>query len=136
MMEIVAIESDKVESIWPQVRDHINAALDYTKGEISESLVKEKLIKGENLLLVVFDKEIIASIVCEIIQTCGVKVCHILACGGTKADTWLDKWYDLIVPLAKEQGCSRISISGRVGWIKKLGKYGFKHAYTTIDQDI
>ena len=136
MVKIVAIEPDKIDSIWNQVKPHIDAALSYTKGEMVADSIKKKLLSGENLLLLAIDEGILASIVCELVQTAEVKVCHIVACGGVRADIWLDKWYEVIVPLAKEQNCQRISISGREGWKKKLGKYGFKHAYTTLDQEL
>ena len=136
MIQIVAIEPGKIDSIWKQVKPHIEAALYYTKGEISSEQIKDKLLKGEDLLLLAIEDGILASIVCEIVQTATIKVCHIVTCGGVRADVWLDKWHETIVPLAKEQGCKRISLSGRKGWEKKLGKYGFKHAYTTLDQEL
>ena len=122
--------------MWDQVKHHIEAALYYTKGEIAAEDIKEKLLTGEDLLLLAIEDGILASIVCEIVQTATIKVCHIVACGGVRADVWLDRWNEIIVPLAKEQDCQRISLSGRKGWEKKLGKYGFKHAYTTLDIDI
>jgi len=136
LVSIVAIEPDKIDKMWPRVKPHIDAALRYTKGEIVADSIKEKLLKGEDLLLLAIEDGILASIVCEIVQTATIKVCHVVACGGVRADIWLDKWHEIIVPLAKEQGCQRISLSGRKGWEKKLGKYGFKHAYTTLDQEL
>lgn len=125
-----------MDSIWNQVKPHIDAALYYTKGEMVAEGIKEKLLTGEDLLLLAVEDGILASIVCEIVQTATIKVCHVVACGGVRADIWLDKWYEIIVPLAKEQGCQRISLSGRKGWEKKLKRYGFEHAYTTLDQEL
>jgi len=59
-----------------------------------------------------------------------------VAAGGKNADTWLDEWYNQIVPIAKDQGCVRLSVNGRKGWEKKLSKYGFKHAYTTLHREL
>jgi len=136
MINIVAVQPDKIDSVWDQAKPHIDAALRYTKGEMVADSIKEKLLTGENLLLLAIEGGILASIVCEIVQTAKIKVCHIVACGGVRADIWLDKWYEVIVPLAKEQNCQRISVSGRKGWEKKLKGYGFKHAYTTLDQEL
>lgn len=136
MGEIVAIEPNKIESIWPQVKDQIQSALNYTKGEISLNQVKEQLIKGNNLLLLVIDKKVIASVVCELVDTASLKVCHILACGGEQIDSWLADILKTIKTIAKEQGCKRVSLTGRKGWERKLNKDGFKHAYTTLDLDI
>jgi len=136
LVSIVAIAPDKIDLIWQRVKPHIDAALSYTKGELDADSIKDKLEKGEDLLLLAIEEGILASIVCEIVQTATIKVCHVVACGGVRADIWLDKWYEIIVPLAKEQGCQRISISGRKGWEKKLKVYGFNHAYTTLDQEL
>ena len=137
MVEIVSIPPQDIDLIWERVSHQIDSALSHTKGELKLSTVYDRLIANEILLLVVADKnQIAASIVVEFPETDGPKVCHIMACGGDKADLWLDKWYDAIIPIAKEQGCSRLALTGRKGWIKKLSKYGFKHAYTTLEQDI
>jgi len=74
--------------------------------------------------------------VCELVNTENGRVCHIVAAGGKNADTWLDEWYNQIVPIAKDQGCVRLSANGRKGWEKKLSKYGFKHAYTTLHREL
>jgi hypothetical protein len=136
MVEIVAINRDRIDDVWPEVESQIQRALDYTRGELTTDYIKTQLESGNALLLLALDGAILASIVCEIVDTASLRVCHIIACGGEKADIWLDKWHEVIVPLAKEQGCRRISLSGRKGWVKKLQKYGFNYAYTTIDQEI
>ena len=137
MIKIVAIESNQIETAWPRVKGHIQAALDKAKGELSIETIKDRLLNKTSMLLVAADGIVIlASIVCELVETESGRVCHIIAAGGKHADTWLDEWYNQIVPIAKDQGCVRISLNGRKGWEKKLKKYGFNHAYTTLHREL
>jgi hypothetical protein len=133
----MAIPPLSISCMWDDVELHISRALAHTRGELKAETLKRRLIENDAILLVVLEhNNIIAAIVAEIVETDGPRVCHIIACGGHKADLWLDKWYSVIIPIAKEQGCTRLSLTGRKGWVKKLSKYGLSHAYTTLDQDI
>ena len=137
MIEMVAIEHKQIETIWPRVKDHIQAALSHSKGEISLETIKGRLLENRSLLLLACENVVIlASIVCELVDTDNGRVCNIVTCGGSDSDTWLDEWYNQIVPIAKDQGCVRISLNGRKGWEKRLKKYGFEHAYTTLHREI
>lgn len=137
MTQIVAIESKQINNIWPRVKDQIDSALKRSKGELSLETLKNRLLNKESLLLLATDNLVIlASIVCELVDTDNGRVCHIVAAGGKNADTWLDEWYNQIVPIAKDQGCVRISLNGRKGWEKKLNKYGFEYAYTTLHREL
>jgi len=110
MPEIVAIEARQIDTIWPKVKDHIQSALDHSKGELSIETLKQRLNDKQSLLLLATDGLIIlASIVCELVNTENGRVCHIVAAGGKNADTWLDEWYNQIVPIAKDQGCGKWS---------------------------
>lgn len=137
MIQIVAIEHEKIDQIWPRIKDHIQMALDHSKGELSINTLKKRLDENRSLLLLASDgADILASIVCELVDTDSGRVCNIVTAGGEKADTWLDEWYNQIVPIAKDQGCVRISLNGRKGWEKKLKKYGFDYAYTTLHREL
>lgn len=137
MVKIVAIENLRIMEIWDQVKDQIQDALSHSKGELTLPTLLDRLLNKQALLLVAADgMDILASITCELVETESGRVCHIITAGGKNADSWLDEWYNQIVPIAKDQGCVRLSVNGRKGWEKKLSKYGFEYGYTTLLREL
>ena len=56
-----------------------------------------------------------------------------LACGSTQA---ILRAEPKITALAKELGCDYISLSGRVGWPRRLKEHGWKHLLSTMYKEV
>lgn len=137
MIHVIAMPPGEIYRLWDEVKVQIGSALEYTRGELDLDQVLKDLEKNRCLLMLIIENSVIlGSIVIEFVQMAKVKVAHIIACGGERVDDWLYDWWEEFLPVAKEQNCTRVSVSGRPGWVKKLSCLGFKHAYTTVDQDI
>ena len=67
--------------------------------------------------------------VTQIIRFPQKKACNLLLTAGTDLGLWSSEMLSQIEQFAKEQGCDLIMGQGRKGWIKVVGKYGFKTQY-------
>jgi hypothetical protein len=61
------------------------------------------------------------------------KVCIITACGGSGMKRWLPL-LDGIEAYARDEGCTRVRIYGRKGWLRVLDGYREKHVI--MDKEI
>jgi len=133
MVDITAIKPQEIEQQWDTIKPFISRALEHSLKEYSADDLKHKMIKGEYLLLGFYDGgKILAIVSAELLTYPRKKIVNIVTAAGSNMDSWLDEWWNAITVLAKEQGADEITVSGRVGWLKALKKYGFKRQYTVL----
>ena len=58
------------------------------------------------------------------------KSLHFMIVGGNLEE--IISLHDTYVKIAKEHGCSYMSLSGRKGWLPTLKRRGWKHQFTTM----
>ena len=51
---------------------------------------------------------------------------------GQWMELWMDHLFDALVKVAKSQSCDALRLEGRLGWVKKLKRYGFKPISQTL----
>lgn len=131
------IPSEDAAAFWPNVKDHCQDALLATFSDIPVDRVLELIVDGTIILVVVtIDDEIRASMTCEIIDTCSGKSCHIVTIGGEDLERWASDWLPVWIQIAREQGCSQLTVKGREGWARYGRKFGFVHQFTQMKLDI
>lgn len=128
---IAAIPIDQIDAYWPDVSPLLEKALEHGAGDLTLDYVYNDLKSGEEILLVVWDKEIKAAITMEIVEGRRTRWVNTVLCGGTDADSWLQEWLDAAVRIAEEQEAELLA-TGRRGWLRKLKPYGFEELQTVV----
>jgi hypothetical protein len=107
--------------IWPRVAPLVARALEHADGDQTALSVKESLEAGNRQLFVTWP-EVDAMVVTAIESRPGQKVLHIFACAGRLPVDWrailgeIERW-------AAAQGCRRVELQGRKGWVRMLPDY-------------
>ena len=71
----------------------------------------------------------------EVLESARGRLCNIVVLAGAKFETWrplesyLAKW-------ARENGCVRLTMVGRRGWVRRLSAGGWREAAVTLERSI
>lgn len=109
-------------------RHHIEAALEYSGGTHEFDDVRRGILDGRMQLWP--GKR--SAAVTEIIQYDRKKVLHVFLAGGD-----MDELIDMIDSAERwgaEQGCTSMTMSGRKGWERVLGKHGFRPVMIVMER--
>jgi hypothetical protein len=86
--------------------------------------------------VVVSDGEIEAFIATETFQ-CPLRKVLVLRFGAAKnMASCIDLVLNTLEQHARDNGCSSVEISGRMGWLRALDKHGYEPAYVTLSKEI
>jgi hypothetical protein len=86
--------------------------------------------------VVVSDGEIEAFIATETFQ-CPLQKVLVLRFGAAKnMASCIDLVLNTLEQHARDNGCSSVEISGRMGWLRALDKHGYEPAYVTLSKEI
>lgn len=118
-MNALCVDPARVHEIWPNVSGLIYKAMDKGKlGSFAE--VKKEVLAGNYLLWLAYDgANVKGAVVTALEKTEWDKSCVIVACGGKFIEEWIDLM-PVIEKFARDEGCNRILIYGREGWIGML----------------
>ena len=137
MVNISAIPKDMLDSRWDYIKGYICKALAYCNNEMDIDDVYFQIEDGTVIPLIVEkDGKILSVVTLEIVQKPLKKMICIMTAGGEELDLWLDEILNVVEILAKEQQADSIYINGRKGWLRKLDKYDYKHAYTVLIKEV
>jgi hypothetical protein len=119
---LVCVDPDRVREVWPHVAAMIVHAM--RRGGLGDAAeVARRLAAGRALLWLAWDGErILAAAVTELGEVGGERLCTIVACGGQG----LARFAPLLAGLeryAVAEGCARMRICGRRGWMRALAGY-------------
>jgi len=120
--ELAWVQPADVARIWPHVAHLIAGAM--ARGGMGRFEDVERDVLGNNayLWLAIDGSAVLAAAVTKVTAEQDHRLCTIVACGG---DDWR-RWGALIEGLeryARAEGCKRIEICGRPGWLKRLPGY-------------
>lgn len=111
--------------MWPHVRDLIRAAVERT-GLSSFADIEADVLTGMQLCWVAIENnEILAAATTQLVKPFE-KVCILTACSGHDRDRWLPL-FARIEQYAKDEGCTKMRIFGRIGWQRVLKNYRVEH---------
>lgn len=123
-LHVAPLDASVIGHFWAAAEPLISAALIYARGRWTLDSVKADLDSGDKRLWLVFrGRDVVAACVTANTDFPAARVCTILACGGTDADTWVAQVLQGIEAAAISEGCTQVEIIGRPGWHRKCPNY-------------
>ena len=124
--EIVCADPARICEIWPHVRPLLERACRRT-GLNAFADFEADILAGRSLVWLAWNGSTIeAAAATSLINSELGKVCVITLCAGRGMQRWL-KLVERIEAYASDEGCARIRIFGRKGWLRVLGGYEARH---------
>jgi hypothetical protein len=131
--ELVCVDPDRVHEVWPHAAPLLQAACRRTTLNCLVDLEAD-ILGGRSLLWLAWDgRRIVAAAATILIRSEIGRVCIITACGGRDMPRWLPL-IDHIEAYARAEGCRRVRIFGRKGWLRVLE--GFEEKHIIMDKDL
>jgi hypothetical protein len=132
--EAICVPPDYVEQLEQLVLPEICRALE-TGGDWTEQQIMSGLRDATMLLwCAVRNAEILAIAITELVRIDRWgKICNIVVCAGRELRAWTPL-LTRIEAYARTEGCQRVRISGRRGWLKIFPDY--VEQYTTMDKTL
>ncbi len=131
--ELVCVDPKRVGEFWPHVSPLLKAACCRTQLNAFED-IEADILSGRSLLWIAWNGRAVESAATTILINSGIgKVCIITACGGHGMKRWLPL-IDGIETYARAEGCTRVRIYGRKGWLRVLD--GFEENHIIMDKEI
>jgi hypothetical protein len=125
-VELICVAPDRVHEFWPHVSDLIHRAIRRTNLSHSQDIDFD-VLNGDGLLWIAWNGSAVeAAATTSLIETDTEKVCVLTACGGKDMHRWL-RLLGQIEDYAKAEGCSRVRIFGRKGWVRVLERYRIRN---------
>jgi len=110
---------------------HIEAALEYSQGTHTADDVLEQISTGE-LQLWPGQNSVVVT---QIITFPRKKVLHIFLAGGNQKE--LKEMDPYVVQWAKDQGCTALTFTGRLGWSRsEMRDIGFELTHVMMSKEI
>jgi hypothetical protein len=130
-MNVQHVPLEWVPRVWPQVKDHIAAALEHSKGDYTVEHVQAYLASGAWVLLVVAEGETIhGAIVVEFFNRPTDRIAFIVAISGkliSNQDT-----FGQLKALMAAMGATAIEGAARESVARLWTRYGFEEKYRIV----
>jgi hypothetical protein len=124
--ELVCVDPKRVDEFWPHVSSLLKAACRRTELNAFAD-IEADVLSGRSLLWLAWNGRTIEAAAATILINSEIgKVCIITVCGGSELKRWLGL-INQIENYARDEGCARVRIFGRQGWLRALDGYEAKH---------
>jgi len=135
MLEEVKVKVDDIDLVWPVVLPMLQRAIDLNDGDFDGNHVFERLMEDTMQLFIGYNTDdIIYAAVTELIPYQHNKALRIVLMGGKQINSWVDtKTFE---KFGRLEGCNRIEIVGRKGWVKKLISRGYKQTHYIVTKEL
>ena len=132
-VELVCVDPKRIHEIWPRVSPLLKAACHRTKLNAFAD-IEADILSGRSLVWMAWNGRTVESAAATILINSEIgKVCIITLCGGSDMKRWLPL-IEQIETYAKAEGCKRVRIFGRKGWLYVLD--GFEEKHVIMDKDL
>jgi hypothetical protein len=132
--KVALVEAEDIDMVWGDVVPLIEKALLHAEGELMPDDIKKHLDSADLRLWVALkDKDVIASMVTEIIQYPRKKIVRVITLAGKDMSLWYD-FLPMLEGYAIRNGCSSLEAWTRKGMTRKLKDW--KHSYDIITKDL
>lgn len=129
--DLVCIDPSRIHDVWPHVRDLLDQACRRT-GLNAFADFEADVLSGRSLVWMAWNGRSVEAAAATILINSDLgKVCVITLCAGRKMPRWL-RLIERIEAYARREGCARIRIFGRKGWLRALE--GFETKHVVIDK--
>lgn len=131
--ELVCIEPARIHEVWPHVRPLLQRACRRT-GLNAFAEIETDILAGRSLVWIAWSGcAIEAAAATSLIHSDRGKVCVITLCAGRAMKRWLTL-IERIETYACDEGCERMRIFGRKGWVRALE--GYQAKYVIMDKEL
>lgn len=112
--------------VWQQFAQYFEmAALEHPEPFDLEEL-RAGVASGKFLTVGVFDGEgMLAGALCELTETRQGRSLHVRYLAGNHMEMWLEEMQARLAEIARAYDCRWLSLTGRLGWRKRLAKMGW-----------
>ena len=125
-VDLVCVDPKRVHEIWPHVGPLLRAACRRTELNAFAD-IEADILSGRSLAWLAWSGSAVEAVAATILINSEIgKVCIITACAGGDMKRWLPL-IDHIENYARGEGCTRVRIYGRKGWLRVLEGYEEKH---------
>jgi len=125
-VELICVDPACIHEIWPHVRELLRAACRRTALNAFADLEAD-ILSGRSLVWIAWNGRAIEAAAATSLTPSDIgRVCVIALCAGRGMTRWL-KLIERIEDYAKDEGCARIRVFGRKGWLRVLEGYEAKH---------
>ena len=132
-VELICVDPARIHEVWPHVRALLEKACRRT-GLNAFAEFEADILAGRSLVWLAWNGSAIeAAAATALINSDLGKVCVITLCAGRGMPRWL-KLMERIEAYAHEEGCARLRICGRKGWLRVLAGFGAK--YVVMDKEL
>ena len=133
-MQVSVIPPEYVDNVWPQVEEYLRGAAKYTYGRYEVEDIRDYLHHYDWLLWVAFkdDGEVVGTVVTHFIE---YPRCRYLACpfvAGKDLDSWKAPMLNQLKRWARDNGCTGLESSARIGWERALKDHDYKAIWQTF----
>lgn len=134
-MKAHLISPEDVPYIWDNVGPMLAEIQEHSEGELKPDDFLDNLMTGNmQLWIATEDKEILMSMVTEIIKYPQKKILRVIAISGKNFKELHERFNDMIESFAIQHGCSAMELWGRKGWKKMLPDW--KDSYIVFTKDL
>ena len=129
-MQVSVVLPEHIELIWPQIKEYLHGAAEYTFGRYTVDDIKKGLYdKPQHLWIAFEDAEMFGAVVTEIYEYPRMKALVMHFTGGKELPKWKAPMLKLLQKFAKDHQCDIIESYGRRGWGKVFENDGFKEKF-------
>jgi hypothetical protein len=122
-MQVCGVHPAHVAALWPQVRGFVRAAMRLGYDEFyDEADIRQACVDGASQLWVACgDAAIEAAVVSRIVRYPKRAICQVPLIGGRRMRLWLPAMQAMIETYARQNGCTHMEGTGRLGWCRAAG---------------
>tara|TARA_R110000796_G_scaffold65782_2_gene151818 strand:+ start:28039 stop:28446 length:408 start_codon:yes stop_codon:yes gene_type:complete len=122
--------------IWSKIEEYVNSALEYSDGKFKSQDILKGCLAGDLLAWVVYNnKQIKGCFITELVQYPQSRRLNIMLLGGDDFKLIISH-LDRFKEWARANNADAIECSGRPGWERKLGGFGFNKIHTLLRLDL
>ena len=134
---VTAVPPTELKAIWMTVVPLLKPAVARSGGRVTMATLFSGLSERRYLLWVTYpaDLTIRAAFVTRIAQYPARKLVAVDFAGGAGMPDWLASVSDTFRRYATDAGCSGVEMSGRAGWARVLGAYGWTQDFVVLTVD-
>ena len=130
---LVCVDPKQVGEVWPHVSALLKGACCRTRLNAFAD-IEADILADRSLLWLAWNGGAIESAAATLlIKSESDKVCIITVCGGSGMKHWLHL-VGQIEDYARREGCTRMRIYGRRGWLRLLD--GYEQKYVIMDKEL
>ena len=130
-MQVSVVLPEHIEAVWPQIKEYLHGAAEYTFGRYTVDDIKKGLYdKPQHLWIAFEDTKIFGAVVTEVFDYPQLKALVMHFTGGIDLPKWKDQMLKLLQQYAKDHQCDIIESYGRRGWGNVFKNDGYKERFT------